>query len=117
VAERPKIASLKFSVPMLGQQVGGLPPALKWTDTRRASRHQRGYGSAWDKLRLTILKRDGYLCQCNECKQAKRIRQADEVDHIVNKAEGGTDDPSNLQAINTDCHKRKTRAEAARAHQ
>lgn len=27
------------------------------------SRHQRGYGTKWDKLRVTILQRDKYLCQ------------------------------------------------------
>ena len=38
-----------------------------------------------------------------------RPKPATEVDHIVPVAEGGTDDPSNLQAINKVCHKRKTK--------
>jgi len=33
---------------------------------------------------------------------------------VVPVWEGGTDDPSNLQAINRDCHRAKTVAEAAR---
>lgn len=33
---------------------------------------------------------------------------AREVDHIVPKAQGGTDDDGNLQAINVLCHKAKT---------
>jgi 5-methylcytosine-specific restriction protein A len=33
---------------------------------------------------------------------------ATEVDHIIPKAKGGTDDPSNLAAINAGCHRRKT---------
>lgn len=55
-----------------------------------------------------MLKRDRYSCQCAECKRLGRIRAAGEVDHIVPKAKGGTDDPSNLQAINRECHKVKT---------
>jgi len=71
------------------------------------SRHQRGYGTAWDKLRLRILERDCYLCRCKHCKAEGRVTPATEVDHVVPKAKGGTDEPSNLQAINVDCHKRK----------
>jgi len=78
----------------------------------RGSRHERGYGTAWAALRLTILKRDDWLCQCAECHEQGRVRPAHEVDHIVNKAQGGTDDPANLQAINRDCHRRKTQREA-----
>jgi len=37
-----------------------------------------------------------------------RIHAANEVDHIVSKAKGGTDDEGNLQAIAADCHKEKT---------
>jgi 5-methylcytosine-specific restriction endonuclease McrA len=31
-----------------------------------------------------------------------------QVDHIITKARGGTDDPSNLQALCRECHSRKT---------
>ena len=78
---------------------------MSWS---RESRHTRGYGTAWDKLRLAVLKRDSYLCQCTHCKAEKRVTLASEVDHIVSKAKGGTDDPDNLQAISKACHKRKT---------
>ncbi len=80
----------------------------------RTSRHQRGYGAAWDKLRAQILKRDKHLCRCDECTRLGRIRAAGEVDHLVPKAKGGTDDPSNLRAINRDCHRAKTDAEIGR---
>jgi 5-methylcytosine-specific restriction protein A len=36
------------------------------------------------------------------------------VDHVLNKAEGGTDEDGNLQAINRECHRIKTAEEAAR---
>lgn len=82
-----------------------------FADPKRGSRHARGYGSAWDKLRLRILRRDAGLCQ--PCLQQGRIEQAKQVDHIVPKALGGTDDDDNLQAICEPCHKSKTAAESA----
>jgi 5-methylcytosine-specific restriction protein A len=60
------------------------------------------------KLRLQVLKRDKYLCQCAECARNQWVRTASEVDHIVPRAKGGTDDMSNLQAINSECHRIKT---------
>lgn len=93
-----------------------------FADSRRGSRHERGYGAAWDKLRARILKRDAGLCQCADCKHLGRIRVATQVDHIVNKAEWrrlhgslvGVDAESNLQAINAECHRLKTQREAGR---
>lgn len=72
------------------------------------NRHALGYGSAWDKLRLVVLKRDGYLCQCLDCKSTGRVRLATDVDHIQPKAKGGTDALDNLQAIHRDCHRVKS---------
>lgn len=75
----------------------------------KESRHKRGYGSSWDKLRLYILYRDKGICQCPDCMGGeKRLTPATEVDHIIPKAQGGTDDESNLRAVNTDCHKKLT---------
>jgi 5-methylcytosine-specific restriction protein A len=74
----------------------------------RGSRHETGYGTAWDKLRLVVLRRDGYLCQCAMCKSTGRVRLAGEVDHIVPKAKGGTDALDNLQAIHHECHRIKS---------
>ena len=83
----------------------------------KESRHKRGYGSAWDKLRLTILKRDHGICQ--PCLREGRIHAGTHVDHIVSKAKAKTmrwtqaqiDDPSNLECINAVCHIAKTEAE------
>lgn len=79
----------------------------------RASRHERGYGTAWDKLRLVILRRDAYLCQ--PCLAQGRPTPATEVDHVTPKAKGGTDDEDNLQAICSECHREKSTREAAEA--
>jgi 5-methylcytosine-specific restriction protein A len=89
--------------------------ALKHTNWPTTSRHARGYGIAWDKVRALVLDRDGHLCQCLHCKAEGRVKLATHVDHVVSKAkakaQGWTDaqidDPGNLQAINADCHERK----------
>lgn len=75
----------------------------------KESRHARGYGTGWDKLRLVILRRDNYLCHCPDCLGGeKRLTPATEVDHITPKAKGGTDAEDNLRAVNSECHKRLT---------
>lgn len=77
----------------------------------------RGYGAEWRKLRETILKRDGKICQCPDCKGGEvRVTPANHVDHVVSKAKwleihgnlDKVDDPSNLRAINKSCHDRKS---------
>lgn len=83
-----------------------------FADRQRGSRQERGYGAAWEQTRKRILSRDCGLCQCDDCKALTRVRVATEVDHRVPKAQGGTDDDGNLQAINRDCHKLKTAREA-----
>lgn len=80
---------------------------------KRGTRHERGYGAAWDKTRDRIRERDGNFCQ--PCMRDGKIKPAREVDHITPKAEGGTDDDANLQSICIPCHRAKTQAEGARA--
>ena len=84
----------------------------------KESRHVRGYGSAWTKLRETIIARDMGLCQ--QCKREGRLNpyrkgQGFAVDHIVAKAAGGTDEPGNLELKCGSCHLAKTEREAASA--
>jgi 5-methylcytosine-specific restriction protein A len=79
----------------------------------RSSRHKRGYGTAWDKVRAIVLERDHHLCR--PCLGNGHITEAREVDHILPKFKGGTDNPDNLQSICTDCHRTKTAAESAEA--
>lgn len=82
----------------------------KWEG--KGSRHARGYGSAWDRTRKQVLKRDNYLCQ--ECmKQGKltplMVRPHDHaVDHIRSKANGGGDEMENLQSLCVPHHQEKT---------
>lgn len=85
-----------------------------FADKRRGTRHERGYGTAWDRVRKQILRRDAGLCQ--PCKQAGHITPScNTVDHIISKADRGTDEPSNLQTICNPCHTAKTAREAQQA--
>lgn len=87
--------------------------ASGWMDERRGSSTERGYGGRWRKLRDRIMRRDKALCQ--PCMGKGRVMPAVAVDHIVPKAEGGTDADENLQAICEPCHKLKTENESKRA--
>jgi 5-methylcytosine-specific restriction protein A len=99
-----------------------LPPRLKAAPTRakaleQATRYGKGRGGRpWRRLRDAVLKRDGFLCQCEDCQKGDVVPAlANEVDHIVPLFQGGSDDPSNLRAINDVHHKAKTQAEARQA--
>lgn len=55
-----------------------------------------------------IRERDWHVCRnCG--------KPAHQVDHIVEYADGGSRDPSNLQLLCDDCHAKKTRASQANA--
>lgn len=77
------------------------------------SRQERGYGAAWNALRVQILERDKRLCQ--PCLALDRPTPARTVDHITPKAQGGTDEPENLRAICDACHAAKTAEEGLQA--
>lgn len=102
--------------------------AGSFADRQRGTRHERGYDAEWDRSRRLVMQRDRGLCQ--PCLRGEsfdppgerlpsRTSLARAVDHIVSKAEAKrrgwsreqTDDPANLQAICTACHKAKTRLE------
>jgi len=85
------------------EQKGGAGKKWGWSTE---SRHARGYGSAWDKIRKLALQRDNGMCHCRLCNGVKLV--AHEVHHIKPKAKGGTDDLSNLMSINRYCHERET---------
>lgn len=77
----------------------------------RGNRHERGYGSKWDKIRKQVMVRDDH--QCQECLRQGIYTKADEVDHIIPKHLGGPDSYDNLEAICKPCHAEKTSREAA----
>ena len=77
-----------------------------WSKTSSSS---RGYGHQWRKARKAALERDKGMCK--PCKSIGVWRAATEVDHIINKAQGGTDELDNLQSICRQCHQSKTSSE------
>jgi 5-methylcytosine-specific restriction endonuclease McrA len=78
----------------------------------RLTTTQRGLGAAWRKLRKWILSIEPL---CRPCKQEGRFIAATQVDHIIPRADGGTDEyPENLQPICDDCHRMKTAREDSR---
>lgn len=82
---------------------------VKVLDTK-AGATPRIRGDSWMALRLKVLQRDGYTCQC-----CGIVRKDNEVDHRTPLEQGGTNDMSNLQTLcggPDGCHTRKTKAEA-----
>lgn len=90
--------------PLAPAAVNGWKP-----DAVRGTRHSRGYGREWEKLRASVLQRDERLCQ--PCLKAGKVAPGTEVDHVIPKARGGTDALENLQAICPPCHRAKTARE------
>ena len=66
-------------------------------DARRGSTSARGYGGSWPALRELVLNEEPI---CRNCRRAPST----EVDHIIPKRRGGTDDRSNLQGLCSICH-------------
>ncbi|GFM89357.1 hypothetical protein PSCICO_47560 [Pseudomonas cichorii] len=64
-------------------------------------------GRPWRRIRERILIRDQYTCQ-----KCGKITEQLEVDHIIGKTLGGTDDDLNLQSLCVPCHQVKTAAES-----
>lgn len=64
-------------------------------------------GRPWRRLKQKIHTRDEWTCLC-----CGRVTMDLELDHIKNKAQGGTDDESNLQSLCAPCHKKKTQMES-----
>jgi hypothetical protein len=88
-----------------------LHPKASGYNKIKLSRHQRGYGYAWEKLRAIVLRRDGGLCV--PCKSVGVFKVGNSVDHIIPKSQGGDDSLENLQTICKACHTVKTAFESA----
>lgn len=59
------------------------------------------YGRGWERLRLTILARDRYVCAyCGD--------RATSVDHVVPLVDGGPTEPDNLVAACGPCNSRRS---------
>jgi len=106
-----KLTSLRSTLQMLNtNRATPLASGIAFADQARGTAEQRGYGSEWKRLRKLVIKRDKY--QCQECRRQGRVTPGQDVDHIVNKAQGGTDALDNLQYLCGPCHKEKTAQES-----
>ncbi len=98
---------------LVGREDKGFCPAhrrerQRRQDERRGSSAARGYGGKWPALREMVLRREP---RCVLCLAAGLLTLAEEVDHIVPKSRGGTDELGNLQGLCGPHHKRKTALE------
>ncbi len=89
---------------------------MPWETSRR-----RKDPANWPQLKALIWQRAGGMCEhisepdlLSEHGERCTYKGKD-VDHIVNVAKGGSDDPSNLQLLCDWHHKQKTAREAAEA--
>ena len=96
--------ALKVLKPALRTATSG-PPTI-------TTRAKRKTGSGLQATRRRIFERDGYRCQCHDCK-GQSLRVATIVDHRVPLWAGGADEDHNRQSINAECHDAKSAHEAA----
>jgi len=84
---------------------------MAWPTT---SRHERGYGTAHDRMRKRVLIEEP-LCRTCLAKSPPRYTPSTIADHIKPKAEGGSDERDNYAGSCKPCHDEKTDAESAKA--
>ena len=73
--------------------------------------NEQYYQSAeWGAVRVRVLRRDRYTCSlCGQRALGKRVNGLSPVvDHIVPRAQGGSDAPHNLRVLCLPCHNKKT---------
>lgn len=96
-------------------KLGSSLPTLRGNQPTLPKQENYGQGRGgrpWRRLKRDVHVRDNWTCcQCG------RVTMDLECDHIVNKAQGGTDDMGNLQSLCKQCHDQKTRLESKQAQQ
>lgn len=80
--------------------------------TKRTSRQSRGYGREHDLMRARVLREEPL---CRACLAVGRYSATEIADHIIPKAEHGTDDRENYQGLCKPCDVIKTARESRRA--
>ncbi|MND23238.1 HNH endonuclease [compost metagenome] len=99
---------LKMRLPKLGSSN---LPTLK-SNHATLPKPEKNYGKgrggrSWRKLKQQVHERDDWTCcHCHS------VTMELECDHIVNTAQGGTDDLDNLQSLCKPCHDKKSLAES-----
>lgn len=75
---------------------------MAWPTT---SRHERGYGTAHDKMRALLLRE---VVTCEECARHGRVTIGTIADHIIPLARGGDGSRGNYQLLCKPCSDAKT---------
>lgn len=78
------------------------PPTHDTTTT------EQGYGADWRKLAALVRLEEPF---CRTCKAQGRTTPTRDVDHIVPRSQGGSDERGNLQGLCWTHHSQKTRRE------
>jgi 5-methylcytosine-specific restriction endonuclease McrA len=79
----------------------------KRSPNRRCPAHplrKRARGNAFEPVRMAVAERDNWTCQ--ECGRPVTRRDL-HIDHVVPRAAGGSDEPSNLQVLCEPCNLKK----------
>ena len=94
-----KLQRLQPRLQAVRTETANMQPKSNWGSGRG--------GRPWRRLKAKIHLRDLYTCQC-----CGLVTMELELDHIVNVAQGGNDDESNLQSLCPPCHLKKTQKES-----
>lgn len=78
-------------------------------DAQRGTSSQRGYDARWRRIRAMHLRQ---YPLCVDCQAAGQTTAANEVDHIIPLAQGGTHHAENLQSLCKSHHSKKTVAQS-----
>lgn len=82
------------------------PARFARREEARPTAAARGYCSAaWRRTRLAVIARDQGICQL--CGMLI-VGESGDIDHIVEKAKGGTDALGNLRLTHKACHSKRT---------
>jgi 5-methylcytosine-specific restriction endonuclease McrA len=93
---KPRLATVNtLRAPVLESKAGAMP---------------RVRGRAWMEARRRVALAHDYRCAGCGCVW---VPHRDQIDHKMPLEQGGSNDDSNLQPLCSDCHERKTSAEAA----
>jgi len=106
VANKPRRMCTTPGCPNFAVRGGACAACLARREQQRGSASERGYGARWRKLRKAFLRAHPFCARCGA--------RATDVDHIVPRSAGGTDDWYNLQALCHACHSAKTGAQTPR---
>jgi 5-methylcytosine-specific restriction enzyme A len=80
-----------------------------WKASLRTASSKRTSTQAWKVQRAKALQRDAHMCVV---RGPRCLGRADQVDHVISVANGGTDDLPNLASTCKPCHDEKTQREA-----